>query len=441
MISSLRVMRFERGEVIDGRYEVLHVLGAGGMGQVYVVRHRYLDRREALKVLVPGLDTSREVVERFIREAKAASSLQHEHIIDVHDFSVLADGSPYYTMERLEGEDLGATLACEGRLRWGRFRHIIIQVCGAIAAAHDKGIIHRDLKPANLFRITRGGDPDFIKVLDFGIAKFLAATTITGEGMGPGSPYYMAPEQVEAKPLDPRVDVYAIGVVLYELLSGKLPYDAESIWALIYAIQNTPPRPLREAAPDVAFSPEIVALIERAMAKDREARYASVQELAAAIEAVGPDVADRAAVAVRPAPRVDAMAETAGASSSDLRDTEEDEATRMYTREPPVPGGEPTLVGVGLPPPASKPPAAEKAPRPRRRARPPTTRPPRQDRWIYVTLALLIAVTTGIVVVNRLTRAPPAPEHPRVEDEPARIFEIPGLRATTGPSEDASTGT
>ncbi|MEZ4449279.1 MAG: protein kinase [Nannocystaceae bacterium] len=411
-------MRFELGQLIDERYEVLHVLGAGGMGQVYVVRHRYLDRREALKVLVPDLNTSPEIIERFVREAKAASSLHHENIIDVHDFAVLADGSPYYTMESLEGEDLGRTLAREGRLPWPRVRHVLLQVCAAIAAAHAKGIVHRDLKPANLYRITRGADPDFIKVLDFGIAKFLAATTITGEGMGPGSPYYMAPEQVQAQPLDGRVDVYAIGVVLYELLSGTLPLEADSVWALIDAIKHTEPRPLREVAPHV--SPAVEAVVARAMAKDRDRRYPTIGALAAAIESI--DVmeaieADPARASAGRRPSVDPRAETSAPSASELRATDEDARTRMYYRGPSAgaPGMDPTLVGVGLPPTAPRRPAtAKQAPaklapaKPRPRVRPRRPREPGRERWIVVTVVTLALATLGLAA-HLLTRSPPQP--------------------------------
>ena len=188
-------MRFQPGDTIDGRFEILRLLGAGGMGEVYVVRHVHLDRREALKILLPGLHPLPGIRERFVREARAASMLQHENIIKVNDFDVLADGTPFYTMELLEGEDLSATLAREGPLPWGRVRKLALHVCRAINLAHARGIIHRDLKPANCFRMTCGHDRDFIKVLDFGIAKVLAANTITGDGVLIGSPHHMSPEQ------------------------------------------------------------------------------------------------------------------------------------------------------------------------------------------------------------------------------------------------------
>ncbi|MEZ4448270.1 MAG: serine/threonine-protein kinase [Nannocystaceae bacterium] len=340
-------MRYQPGDIIDGRFEVLRLLGAGGMGEVYIVRHVHLDRREALKILLPGLHPQPGIEERFRREARAASMLKHDNIIEVHDFDFLADGTPYYTMELLVGEDLSATLAREGPLPWIRVRKIAFQICRAIALAHDRGIIHRDLKPANCFRMTRDGDPDSIKVLDFGIAKVLAANTITGDGVLIGSPHYMSPEQTRGPLLDPRADVYSLGVVLYELLTGKLPLDADDLSTLIYAIQNTEPLPLRRAAPELDLSPELESLVARAMAKDREARFSSIASMAMAINRLRP--ADESPGRRRPRPRVDPLGETvarprdedgpedAKTRAPDLAATDEDAATTMYSRGPTEP--------------------------------------------------------------------------------------------------------
>ena len=315
---------FQPGEVIDKRFEVVRLLGAGGMGQVFVVKHVHLDRVLALKVLLPDLHAAPGVHERFRREALAASKLRHDNVVEVHDSGILADGTPYYTMELLEGEDLSATLAREGPLPWARVRKLSLHICRAIALAHERGIIHRDLKPANCFRMTRDGDPDHIKVLDFGIAKLVGAT-IT-DGYSPGSPHYMSPEQTRGPSLDARTDVYSLGVVLYELLSGKLPFDAGDIRTLIYAIQNTDPPPLRQAAPDRGITPAVEALVLRAMARDREDRFPTMAALAHAILRLP---ADEARAPARPglaAQRIDPLGETVVGSP---KSTPPDEATTM----------------------------------------------------------------------------------------------------------------
>lgn len=339
-------MRFQPGDIIDGRFEILRLLGAGGMGEVYVVRHVHLDRSEALKILLPELQSVHEIHERFRREARAASTLKHDNIIEIHDFGVLANGCPYYTMELLEGEDLSVTLAREGPLPWGRVRKIAFQIGRAINLAHARGIIHRDLKPANCFRMTRDGNPDFIKVLDFGIAKVLAANTLTGDGVMIGSPHYMSPEQTRGPLLDPRADIYSLGVVLYELLSGKLPFEADDLSGLIYAIQNIEAPPLRQAAPHLDISPEVEALVARAMAKDRDARFSTIESMRIALSRLQPSPA-RAPPRTAP-PRVDPHGETvAGRRDSrgpegvktitrapEVAATDEDAATTMYRRKP-----------------------------------------------------------------------------------------------------------
>ncbi|MCA9579813.1 MAG: serine/threonine protein kinase, partial [Myxococcales bacterium] len=245
---------FQPGEVIDKRFEVVRLLGAGGMGQVFVVKHVHLDRVLALKVLLPDLHAAPGVHERFRREALAASKLRHDNVVEVHDSGILADGTPYYTMELLEGEDLAATLAREGPLPWARVRKLSLHICRAIVLAHERGVIHRDIKPANCFRMTRDGDPDHIKVLDFGIAKLVEkdSEVQTRTGGVLGTPHYMSPEQAQGfKDLGGAADIWSMGVLMYECLAGMRPFEAESMPALLLQICTFDPLPLAERAATV----------------------------------------------------------------------------------------------------------------------------------------------------------------------------------------------
>jgi serine/threonine protein kinase len=195
------------GLVVDGRYRVVELIGEGGMGKVYLAEHVEIGKRVALKVLHPSYSRMPDLVERFRREARAASKIGHPHIVDVTDSGTTADGSAYFVMEFLEGVELGSVIEREGALDVGRAVRIAQQICRALAAAHAAGIIHRDLKPENIFLTIRDGTTDFVKVLDFGIAKTTEAEEarerkLTSPGMAMGTPEYMAPEQAAGRPAD-----------------------------------------------------------------------------------------------------------------------------------------------------------------------------------------------------------------------------------------------
>ncbi|HSK04894.1 MAG TPA: serine/threonine-protein kinase [Kofleriaceae bacterium] len=211
------------GQTLAGRYHVERRLGAGGMGAVYLATHDVLEKQVALKVLHGELGRRPELVERFMQEAKAASRIRHENVIDISDFGTTPDGHVFFAMELLDGRDLHeeiarARLAGE-LLPWPRSKRIFLQICGALAAAHRHGIIHRDMKPENVYLIEFLGDPDFVKLLDFGIAKLTEVEgsdrKLTRTGMLFGTPEYMAPEQARGEPIDLRVDVYAMGCILF----------------------------------------------------------------------------------------------------------------------------------------------------------------------------------------------------------------------------------
>lgn len=277
------------GTVIADRYRVVRLLGEGGMGAVYEGEHIAVGRRVAIKVLHANIAKRPGVIERFEREARAAAAIGHENIIDVFDFG-MHEGSPFMVMEYLKGESLAAQIEREKKLSIERACYVMGQVLSALAAAHGAGIVHRDLKPDNVFLITKNGRADFVKVIDWGISKIGSGEgrSLTKTGMLMGTPYYMAPEQALARrDLDGRVDIYSAGVMLYEMLTGELPFTAESEVEIIMMICNRPSEPKSPRAINPAIPEELDAIVRRAMAFDRDARYVDAREMAAALVPFG----------------------------------------------------------------------------------------------------------------------------------------------------------
>jgi hypothetical protein len=266
-----------------GNYVVRKKIGEGGMGAVYVAEHQRLGRRVAVKVLLPQMNASAEMVARFFNEAKAATEIRNQHIVDVLDFGELPGGASYIVMEWLEGQSLAQLLAEQGKLPPGRVAHIAEGIAKALEAAHAHGIVHRDLKPDNIFLIDRDGDADFVKVLDFGIAKLTgdAADVRTQTGAILGTPYYMSPEQCDGGRIDRRTDVYAVGVILYQMLTGRLPFTGSKLTELLVAHATQAPPPLRSIDPTIA--PSIEGAVLQALEKDPERRFNSVAALARAV--------------------------------------------------------------------------------------------------------------------------------------------------------------
>ena len=210
--------------MIDNRYRVLRKIGEGGMGTVYAAEHVEIGKIVAIKILHPHYSTEQELVERFRREARAASRIGHPNIIDVMDFGTTDDGCAYFIMEHLDGIDLADVLSHERRLDPNRSCQITIQICRALAAAHAAGVIHRDLKPENIFLVARDGKADFVKVLDFGVARSAGRSQrLTNPGIAMGTPEYMAPEQAAGGVVDHRSDIYSVGALLYEMVTGQPP--------------------------------------------------------------------------------------------------------------------------------------------------------------------------------------------------------------------------
>ena len=271
------------GQLVADKYEVIDKLGEGGMGTVYRARQRPIDRLVAVKVLLGKLAEDEVAVKRFEQEARAVSKMQHPNTVTIFDYGQTIDGRLYLVMEFLKGQTLTDLLRRDGPLAAAVTIHIIRQVCASLGDAHAAGIIHRDLKPDNIFLTDVGADPNFVKVLDFGVAKLAdneAAATLTQTGMIFGTPKYMSPEQAEGKPIDFRADIYAIGVVMYELLTARPPFLADTAVALLLKHISQPPPAFTKIRPDLNVPPRLEAITMKALAKDPDQRYLTVEDLA-----------------------------------------------------------------------------------------------------------------------------------------------------------------
>lgn len=279
------------GAVINDRYRIISCIGAGGMGTVYAAERIVDGRRVALKILLPELCVRKSFVERFFREAQAVSAIKHVGIVEVLDVGTTPRGIAFYVMELLHGEDLAQTLRREGQLSWSRVRNIGMQLCGVLAAAHDKGIIHRDLKPANLFLVRTPDGAEHIKLLDFGAAKLvgvdaLSYATLSAAGEIFGTIAYMSPEQAGGHPIDHRTDIYATGVILYQLLTGVVPFTGNSPQQVIRAIMLEEPPPMCAMAPDTEIPAEAESVVRCALQRDPSERFSNIRALGNALLAV-----------------------------------------------------------------------------------------------------------------------------------------------------------
>ncbi len=279
------------GQVIDGRYEAMSVIGEGGTGSVYEVRHTTLGRRFALKVLRADIARDPQIVTRFIQEAKAAAAIGHPNIVAVSDFgevqpdksAPLTSKVPYFVMELLTGSSLASVLRSERILPADRTAAVGLQCALGLASAHEAGVIHRDLKPDNVF-LVRSGDREFVKLLDFGLAKIAGTSRVTRQGIIFGTPHYMSPEQAMGQPVDHRTDVYALGVIMYECLTGRVPFEADSFKGVLDQHIHGAAVPVEQRVPDPTQIGPLGDIINRCLAKNPAERFATMAELAAALE-------------------------------------------------------------------------------------------------------------------------------------------------------------
>ena len=273
-------------DLLDGQFQILQKIGSGGMGSVYKAAQPAMNRMVAVKILHPKLANRKDLVSRFRREARAMSHLEHPNTVRVLLYGELEDGSLYIVMEYLEGKNLNQTVRREGPLPLERAVPILIQCCGALAEAHIAGIVHRDLKPENIFLTTNGGLIDYPKVLDFGLAKVTerelrpGSIMLTQEGMVFGTPEFMSPEQAQGKVLDARSDIYSLAVILYEALTGKLPFEAKTPMEYIQLHVTKPPIPIDERVPGKTFPPGLWPVLAKALAKKPDDRYANAADFA-----------------------------------------------------------------------------------------------------------------------------------------------------------------
>lgn len=267
------------GSTIDNRYEVLSVIGEGGMGTVYEVRHRALGKRFALKALRKDLAADGEIAARFIQEARTAAAVSHPGLVEITDFGRLESGQVYFVMELLEGQSLAALLRTGGPLPAARGLDIVRQLVHALKAAHDASIVHRDLKPDNI-HVGRGdSEQDLVKIVDFGLAKVIGSSKLTRSGMVFGTPHYMSPEQAAGEVVDHRADIYALGIVMYEMFTGRVPFEADSYMGVLTKHMYMAPAPPTELSPELKELGTLEDVILRCLEKRPNARYDNLAAL------------------------------------------------------------------------------------------------------------------------------------------------------------------
>lgn len=279
------------GRVIGGRFKITALIARGGMGKVYRAEQAPLGRTCAIKVLNPGYvgEHDPEFHKRFFLEASVASKLTHPNTVTIFDYGRTEDDIYYMAMEYLEGHTLHRAIREAGHLPEGRAIHIAGQICRALREAHACGVIHRDLKPANIFLVEHGDQADFVKVLDFGLVKNVAdkGEDLTQTGMFMGSPKYMAPEQIRGDRVDARTDIYGLGVILYEMLTGKVPFDRATSVNILMAHLNEEAPPMRQSIPQVSVSRGMEETVAGCMAKDPEQRMRSMDDVLASLKRAG----------------------------------------------------------------------------------------------------------------------------------------------------------
>ncbi|HSN98348.1 MAG TPA: serine/threonine-protein kinase, partial [Candidatus Nanopelagicales bacterium] len=308
------------GEVIAGKYQIEKVIGAGGMGVVVIARHLLLNQPVAVKFLHPNAAIRSDPVQRFLREARAAAALRSEHVARVLDVGTLPSNDPYMVMEYLDGSPLSRVIRTRAPLPVEEAVDYMLQACDAMGEAHKLGIIHRDLKPGNMFIVRRPNGTPLLKVLDFGISKVADVEgedfeqSLTATNMVMGSPQYASPEQLRSsKHVDPRTDIWSMGVILYYMLTGRRPFEGDTMTALCMSIATQTPTPVTALRPNIP--PALQDVVARCLEKDRERRMPDVPTLAAALRPFAPAAAFAAPPGSSPMPPMGSMGPMATASA------------------------------------------------------------------------------------------------------------------------------
>jgi serine/threonine protein kinase len=433
-------MLLAQGTLVEGKYRIERLLGAGGMGSVWVAEHAMLHRPVAVKVLDSSATTrDATAVQRFLREAQTAARLRSDHIVDVLDVGRFDDGTPFLIMELLEGETLAARIKNEGRLQQGDAALLVDHLLSGLSAAHAAGVIHRDIKPDNCF-ITKKDGRDHLKLLDFGISKVAGDARemrMTRTGVVMGTPYYMAPEQARgSKEIDHRCDLYAAGAILYECVTGRVPFEAESVNELLFKIVLEPLLPPRSMAPEL--DPAFEALILCAMGREADNRYQTAPQFREALApfiagrvSTGTQIVERVVLTSSPppatpriAPPISGNEQTAPIDSDAMRAITDPNSQPTTT----TPSGLQGLSKTG----------------PLHLSDPPPAR--RSIAWLAIGAVALIGVGGGLFYMSTAkgpaasaSAAPPMPEPPVIEPaksvEPAVVQPVPAVSQSVAPPE------
>jgi len=359
------------GRTVNDRYRIVEAIGQGGMGRVYKALQSPLDRVVALKILGAGHDRDPNFYKRFFLEASVTARLTHPNTITLYDYGRTQDGIFFIAMEYLDGRTLSQAMQQDGPLAQERVIHVSQQICRSLREAHALGIIHRDLKPANVMLLRQQDDHDFVKVLDFGLVKFFHGDNpdgdITNAGTFMGSPHYIAPEQARNQGPDQRCDIYSLGVLLYHMLTGEVPFTAPNPVDIILKHLHEAPVPPRKLRPDLQIDPQLEAILLRCMAKERAERFQSMDELLAALKvarqqltgSTGPLSAPPPATpdALRPvAPRTPSAAQVSPSTPGEALPASPQDGSRAVPPPPPPedaveePAPRLRFTGVGDPP-------------------------------------------------------------------------------------------
>jgi len=414
----MRESELPPGHILLGKLEVVRRLGGGGMGVVYEVEHRLTGHRRALKVVRARYADRPRFMKRLLREAKVAGTLDTPHVVETYDAGRLEDGSAYVLMELLEGRSLYEAMQQSGQIEPQRLASIMAQVAEGMSLAHEAGIVHRDLKPENVFLLDDEQGDERVKILDFGVSKFelsQRATRLTAEGTLVGTPYYMSPEQASGKAVDARTDVYAMGVMLYEGLVGKLPFEGDTVGELFVKISAGECVPLRLRRPDL--DPRWFELVHRALHKERDSRHPSSEALRRELLPLASGDTTKRAKTI-----------SDGGKTTDR-------GTHAYEHVPPPPRAPRELVEAAARAPADGPPARDSEESgPVASAPPPAPERPGIPGWMWALggAALVVAV----LLPFRLLSSDPASSEPDVQPTAAAPEPEPAPEAEVEPEEE-----